>query len=149
MASERYVLVQDRRGGLWDTLLYLPTVIGLGSVSLMFWFQGNHPLAYVMLFLASFFLLQGAHRILGRLLLLPSAPVALDISRQRVALELRGGARVELVKDVRYFGDFAGKSFGLTGMDLNGVRKQFVVHRGQFPDDEMYKKISAALKVFS
>ena len=149
MASARCELVRDRRGGLWDALLYVPTVLGLGSAGLMFWYQGNQALAYLMVFLASFFLLQGAHRILGRLLLLPSAPVALDISKQRVALELRGGTRVELVKDVRYFADFAGKSFGLTGMDLNGARKQFVVHRGQFPDDEMFKKTAAALKVFS
>jgi len=149
MASERCELVSDRRGGMWDALLYIPTVVGLGSVALMFWFQGNHSLGYLMLFLASFFLMQGAHRILGRLLLLPSAPVALDISKQRVALDLRGGTRVELVKDVRYFADFAGKSFGLTGMDLNGARKQFVVHRGQFPDDAMFKKAAAALKIFS
>ena len=149
MASERCELVRDRRGGLWDALLYVPTVIGLASVAMMFWYQGNHPLAYLMLFLASFFLLQGTHRILGRLLLLSSAPVALDISKQRVVLELRGGTRVELVKDVRYFADFAGKSFGLTGMDLNGARKQFVVHRGQFQDNEMFKKTTAALKIFS
>lgn len=149
MASERCELVRDRRGGLWDALLYVPTVIGLGSVALMFWYQGNHSLGYLMLFLASFFLFQGVHRILGRLLLLPSAPIALDISKQRVALELRGGARVELVKDVRYFADYAGKSFGLTGMDLNGARKQFVVHRGQFQNDEVFKKTATALKVFS
>ena len=149
MASARCELVRDRRGGMWDALLYLPTVIGLGSAALMFWYQGNHPLGYLMSFLACFFLLQGAHRILGRLLLLPSAPVALNISKQSVALELRGGARVELVKDVRYFADYAGKSFGLTGMDLNGVRKQFVVHRGQFPDDEIFKKTATALKIFS
>ena len=149
MASGRCELVRVRRGGMWDALLYLPTVIGLGSVALMFWYQGNHALGYLMVFLASFFLLQGAHRILGRLLLLPSAPVALDISKQRVALELRSGTRVELVKDVRYFADFAGKSFGLTGMDLNGARKQYVVHRGQFSDDEMFRKTVAALKIFS
>ncbi len=149
MASERCELVRDRRGGLWDALLYVPTVIGLGSAALMFWYQGNHALGYLMSFLACFFLLQGAHRILGRLLLHPSAPVALDISKQRVALELRGGTRVELVKNVRYFADYAGKSFGLTGMDLNGARKQFVVHRGQFADDEMFKKTAAALKIFS
>ncbi len=149
MASERCELVSDRRGGLWDALLYVPTVIGLVSLALMFWYQGNHTPSYLMVFLASFFLLQGAHRILGRLLLLPSAPVALDISKQRVALELRSGARVELVKNVRYFADYAGKSFGLTGMDLNGARKQFVVHRGQFQDDEKFKKTAAALKLFS
>ena len=149
MASERCELVRDRRGGLWDALLYTPTVIGLGSAALMFWYQGNHPLGYLMSFLACFFLLQGAHRILGRLLLLPSAPISLDISKQRVALELRGGTRVELVKDVRYFADYAGKSFGLSGMDLNGARKQFVVHRGQFQDEAMFKKTAAALKVFT
>lgn len=149
MSSERCVLQPDRKGVVWDALLYLPTCAGLGVGSFIFWFQGNQSLGYLLLFLASFFAFQAIHRILGRMLLLPSAPIALEVSKQRVVVETRNGRRMELVKSVRYFPDFAGKSFGLAGMDLNGIRKQFVFHRGQFSDEDVFKKTAAALKVFA
>lgn len=142
-------LVPDRRGVAWDALLYLPTTVGLGVGAIIFWHQDNHNLAYLLFFLCCFFLFQGAHRILGRLMLLPASPVLIDVSKQRVLLQLRNSERVELVKDVRYFSDYADKSFGLTGMDLKGARKQYVFHRGQFHDDDLFKKINAALKTYS
>lgn len=149
MAAERWTLAPDRRGVVWDALLYAPTCLGLIIAAFSFWYKGNQSLSYLLLFLGCFFLFQGVHRILGRLMLLPSAPVAIDVSKQRVVVETRKGARTELVKNVRYFPDYAGKSFGLTGVDLNGARKQFVFHRGQFTEGEAFKKITSSLKVYA
>lgn len=148
MSSERRVLQPDRRGVLWDSLLYIPTCTGLGVGASIFWYQGNQSLSYLMLFLACFFLFQAINRILGRMLLLPTAPIALEVTKQRVVVEMRNGKRVELVNNVRYFPDFAGKSFGLTGLDMNGLSKQFVFHQGQFTKEEIFKKTAAELKVF-
>jgi hypothetical protein len=147
--SERYQLIQDKKGIAWDLLMYIPTVSGLGGFAFVFWYQPNHALAYLLFFLACFFFYQGLHRILGRLMLLPNAPVVLDVNKQRVLLELRNGNRVELIKNVRYFSDYAGKSFGLTGLDTSGVKRQYVFHKGQFNDQTEYQKLGGVLKVFA
>lgn len=147
--QERYTLVQDKRGMVWDLLMYVPTVAGLGVGAFIFWYKPNHALAYLLFFLACFFFYQGLNRVLGRLVLLPSAPVALDVSKRRVLLELRNGEKVELVKNVRYFTDYAGKSFGLSGMDAAGAKRQYVFHKGQFSDESDYQKLGSALKVFA
>lgn len=129
--------------------MYVPTVSGLGIGASMFWFGQNQGLAYLLFFLACFFFYQGVHRVLGRLMLLPNSPVMLDISKQRVLMKLRNGDTIELVKNLRYFADHAGKSFGLTGMDMTGVKRQYVFHKGQFASDEAYKNVGGALKIFS
>jgi hypothetical protein len=147
--SERYELSSDTQGVLWDLLMYVPTVAGLAVGASIFWYKPNHGLAYLLLFLACFFLYQGVHRILGRMILLPNAPVALDVSKQRVLLELRNGVKVELVKNLRYFNDYAGKSFALSGMDTSGAKRQFVFHRGQFADQSEFSKVGGTLKVFA
>ena len=147
--SERYQLVQDKKGITWDLLMYIPTVSGLGVGAFIFWYQPNHALAYLLFFLACFFFYQGLHRVLGRLMLLPNAPVALDVNKQRVLLELRNGNKVELIKNVRYFSDYAGKSFGLTGLDASGMKRQYVFHKGQFNDQTEYQKLGGVLKVFA
>lgn len=147
--SERYTLAQDRKGVSWDLLMYIPTVAGLGTGALMFWHQPNHALSYLLFFLACFFFYQGLHRILGRLMLLPKSPLVLDINKQRVLLELRNGEKVELIKKVRYFSDYAGKSFGLTGLDAAGVNRQYVFHRGQFSNQNDYQRVGGVLKVFA
>lgn len=144
-----FELSQDRKGVTWDVLMYVPTVVGLGIGALMFWYDKNQGLAYLLFFLACFFLFQGVHRILGRMLVLPQSPVSLDISRQRVSLTLRNGEVVELVKNVRYFSDHAGKSFGLTGMDMMGSKRQYVFHKGQFADVVAFGRVADALKVFA
>jgi len=146
--EERYTLVRDTRGIVWDLLMYVPTVAGLGIGASIFWYQPNRPLAYLLFFLACFFFYQGVHRVLGRLVLLPNAPVALDVSKRRVQLELRNGEKVELVKNVRYFSDTAGKSFALSGMDAAGARRQYVFHKGQFTDEGDYQKLGSVLRVF-
>lgn len=147
--SERYQLSSDSQGVMWDLLMYVPTVTGLAVGAFIFWYKPNHGLAYLLLFLACFFLYQGVHRIMGRLVLLPNAPVVLDVSKQRVLLELRNGKRIELVKNLRYFSDYAGKSFALTGMDTSGAKRQFVFHKGQFADQNDYNKLGGTLKVFA
>ncbi len=143
--AETFVLEKDRRGVLWDAAMYVPTVGGLSGVSFMFWFDGDKGLSYLLFFLACFFFYQGLHRILQRLLLLPSSPVELSVSKQRILLKTRGGESTELVKDLRYFTDYAGKSFALSGMDMAGAKRQYVFHRGQFADSVIYKKVTASL----
>ncbi len=134
---------------VWDLLLYVPTVIALFSIGMKLWFSPNQTWAYVLLFMATFFFLVGANRILGsRLLLLSSSPVSLEASRQQVVVELKNGERVALVKDVRYYPDYAGKSFGLSGMDPSGKRRQFVFHRGQFSDPKQFEDLRSMLSVY-
>lgn len=147
--SENYRIGQDKKGTLWDLLMYIPIVSGLGGLGLMAWYQSNQAMAYLCYFLGCFFLYQGVHRILGRLTLLPTAPIAMDVSKHGVLLALKNGARIELIKNVRYFSDHAGRSFGLTGMDGAGAKRQYVFHKGQFTSDAEFTRIGSALKVFA
>lgn len=147
--SNHYALQSDTRGMWWDILLYLPTVIGLAVAGALSWHNGNQSMAYVLLFLTFFFLYQGIHRLSGRLMFLGTSPVYLEVSKQSVQIGLKNQERVELVKDVRYFSDYAGKSFGLTGMDLQGKKRQYVFHKGQFCSVEDFDKIGTFLKVFA
>ena len=146
---ENYELTQDRKGVTWDALMYIPTVVGLGTFATMFWYEQNQNLAYLLFFLSCFFFYQGVHRVLGRLMILPTSPVALDVSKQGVSLKMRNGDTIELVKDVRYFSDTAGKSFGLTGMDMSGAKRQYVFHKGQFVGEGAFGDVGKALKVFA
>lgn len=147
--SESFELMQDRKGVTWDALMYVPTVLGLGTGAVMFWYDQNQNLSYLLFFLSCFFFYQGVHRVLGRLMMLPQSPVSLDVSKQRVSMMLKNGETIELVKNLRYYSDHAGKSFGLTGMDMMGAKRQYVFHRGQFVDGASYGKISDVLKVFA
>lgn len=147
--SARYTLIQDHKGMIWDLLLYVPTVVVLGLLALKLWYGTDQQWAYVLFFLASFFFIAGANRILKtRLMLLPTAPTVLDISKQRVALQLRNGERIDLVKELRYYPDASGRSFGLSGLDVLGKRLQFIFHRGQFADEASYKNATTALSVY-
>jgi hypothetical protein len=146
---ENYRLAPDKRGAMWDTLLYLPVVLLLASYAAKTWFGGDQTLAYILVFLASFMFLIGANRILGtRLMLLPASPRALELAKKSVAVVVKGGERVELVKDLRYYPDYAGKSFGLVGMDLAGKKRQFVFHRGQFEQENDFKDLRSHLAVY-
>jgi hypothetical protein len=143
----RFELKQDRRGMMWDLLLYVPTVTALLSMAAKFWFGDDANLAYLLTFLGSFFFIAGANRVLKtRLMLLPSAPVAIEISSQAVILVLRSGKRIELLKDLRYYSDYAGRSFGLGGLDGSGQRLQFIFHKGQFPSEQDYQSAQNALR---
>lgn len=147
--SEIFELSPDRKGVTWDALMYIPTVLGLGIGAMMFWYDNNQGLAYLLFFLTCFFFYQGLHRVLGRMMVLPQSPVSLDVSRQRVLLAMRNGDVVELIKSVRYFSDHAGKSFGLTGMDVMGGKRQYVFHKGQFAEEAAFGRVRDALKAFS
>jgi len=134
---------------LWDSLLYIPTVIALFSIGLKLWFSPNQSWAYVLFFMASFFFLIGANRILSsRLMMLPSSPISLEAGKQQITLTLRSGNSVNLMKEVRFFPDYAGKSFGLSGIDVSGKRQQFVFHRGQFAHESEYTALCATLNVY-
>lgn len=146
--SDNYQLQSDTKGMWWDIMLYLPTVCGLGIGGAITWNSGSQGMAYVLLFLTFFFLYQGIHRLSGRLMFLGTSPVFLEVSKSAVKIGLKNQERVELVKDLRYFSDYAGKSFGLTGMDLQGAKRQYVFHKGQFVSEQEFKKIGTFLKVF-
>lgn len=129
--------------------MYVPTVTGLGVGAAMFWHDQNQGLTYLLFFLACFFFYQGLHRVLGRLMLLPGSAVGLDVSKQQVMVKHRKGDTIALVKDLRYFSDYAGKSFGLTGMDMSGAKRQYVFHKGQFADNAAFERAGAVLKIFA
>lgn len=149
MAKSDYKLTPDSRGAAWDALLYLPVVVLLGAYSLVLWYQNNQMFAYLLMFLACFMGFIGGNRILsGRLMLLPSAPIALSVSKQHVTIGLRNNEQVSLAKEVRFFSDYAGKSFGLTGVDMSGKKRQYVFHRGQFESQAIYDDALASLRVY-
>jgi len=140
------VLVPDRQGALWDLLLYVPTVVALASIAARLWYVDEHVSAYVLAFLASFFLLVGANRILKtRLMLLPSAPVRLDVGAGTLSVVTRDGTSIDLVKNQKVYADLAGRSFGISGLDGRGQRLQYVFHRAQFADDASYAAVQAAI----
>ncbi len=144
-----YELQQDRRGVIWDLLLYVPTVLALFSIATKLWFGPNQSWSYLLVFLGTFFLLVGANRILKtRLLLLPTAPVAVGISKGQLSIRLRGGKTVDLVKEVRFYSEVGGKTFAITGLDLSGQKQQYVFHLGQFQDEAAYKSAKAYLEVY-
>ena len=147
MGDARFDLSQDRKGMMWDLLLYIPTVVALLSMAAKFWYGDDVNLAYLLVFLASFFCIAGANRVLNtRLMILPSAPVAIEIDKTLPRLVLRNGKFVELVKDLKFYSDYAGRTFGLTGMNNSGQRLQFVFHKGQFSNAQDYQKIQDKLR---
>ena len=151
MAKEgSYELLPDKRGAAWDLVMYVPVVVILVSMALQLWYGGTYKnFAYVLIFAASFISFIGANRVLAsRLIVLPGAPRSLELGKRSVGVILKSGERVELVKELRYFPDYAGKSFGLTGMDLSGRKRQFVFHKGQFGDDAGFKDIRSRLAVY-
>lgn len=134
---------------VWDLLLYVPVVVVLFSLGLQLWYGSGSSWSYLLVFLATLFFLIGANRILKtRLMVLPSAPVALEIERESVAVQLRGGSRLVLVKDLRFFSEIGGKTFALTGMDMGGAKHQFIFHAGQFPSDGDFKDARSRLEVY-
>lgn len=147
MSDTRFSLVRDRKGMMWDLMLYVPTVIALLSMAVKFWYGGDVSLAYLFSFLASFFFIAGANRILKtRLMLLPMAPIAIEIGEQATRIIMHNGERVELVKDLRIYADYSGRSFGLAGLDKLDRRLQFVFHKGQFSNIKEYQAIQEKLR---
>ena len=144
-----YRLVPDRKGVVWDLLLYIPTVVILALIALKLWYGTNPEWAYILFFMASFFFIAGANRILKtRLMVVASAPTALDIGTDRVRIALRNGEQIDLVKDLRYYADTQGKSFALTGTDVLDQRRQYIFHRGNFVKEADFAEITGRLKVY-
>jgi len=150
MASvNEFNLVEDRKGLIWDLVLYIPTIIALLVLASKYWFAGDENITYLLVFLTTFIFLIAFNRIFKtRLMMLPTSPISFSVSKKGVSIALKNGISVELVKDVRFFTDVAGKSFGLAGIDLEGVKKQFVFHKGQFVDDEQFDGSKARLRAF-
>lgn len=148
--GENYELLPDKRGATWDLVMYVPVVVILVSLALQLWYGGTYKnFAYILIFAASFIFFIGANRVLAsRLIMLPGAPRSLELGKKSVAVVLNAGERVELVKELRYFPDYAGKSFGLTGVDLAGRKRQFVFHKGQFGGEAEFKDICSHLAVY-
>jgi hypothetical protein len=143
----QFDLVQDRKGVVWDLLLYIPTVVALASISASFWYRDEQNIGYLVFFLTCFFFIAGFNRIFKtRLMLLPSAPISLKVGEQSVGLLQRSGAQVDLVKNFRYYSDYAGMSFGISGLDGTGKQLQFVFHRGQFATVDQYDSVQAIFK---
>jgi hypothetical protein len=140
-------LVQDRKGMVWDLLLYIPTVVALASISASFWYGEDHNMGYLFFFLTCFFFIAGFNRIFKtRLMLLPSSPTGLKVAEQSLGLLQRNGIQVDLVKNLRYYPDYAGKSFGISGLDGAGKQLQFVFHKGQFATLAQYNSVQDQLK---
>ncbi|MBF0282102.1 MAG: hypothetical protein HQM07_06000 [Zetaproteobacteria bacterium] len=127
----------DTTGVMWDLILYVPTVGFLLLWGMKFWYGADDQawMGYGLMFLGFFFLMVGGNRVLGRLLILPSSPVSIDVNRERIQMELKNGASVALVKGIRFFSDYAGKSFALTGTDQKGAERKYIFHRKQFDED--------------
>src|SRR5450755_4213876 len=136
----RYTLCRDIQGMYWDALLYVPTVSALSIFALSTWYDNKTSVAYLLGFLACFFLFTGANRILTtRLMWLPSAPVAIETRANAADLILKNGDVVKLQRDLKLFRDRSGRSFGLTGLNEQGKRLQFIFHRGQFGLDRDFQ----------
>lgn len=134
----------------WDLALYVPTVIFLFSYAAKLWYTGNQTWTYVLIFAGSYFLIAGANRILKvRMMVLPASPISIDASKQRILLELRNGEKIELAKKVRYYADYVGKSFAISGMDLSGKQQQHVFSRGQFSSESEFTEMKEFLRIFA
>jgi len=128
-------LQPDKSGIIWDLVLYVPTVLFLLLWGLKVWYGTDDQwMGQGLMFLGFFFLMVGGSRIFRRLLLLPTAPTALDIRKEQITMRLKNGKRRLLMRDLRFFADKAGKSFGLTGTDELGAKQQYVFHKGQFKE---------------
>ena len=144
-----YSLVQDKKGAIWDLLLYIPTITVLILIASQLWYSGNQTFTYLLVFMTTVVFFIAFNRIgKTRLMVLPSAPIAFSVSKKGVNLTLKSGKTIDLVKDLRFFADVAGKSIGLVGVDLSGSKHQFVFHKGQFSDTTDFDGSKAQLRMF-
>ena len=144
-----YSLVQDKKGAIWDLLLYVPTIAVLILIATQLWFSGNQTFTYLLVFMTTIVFFIAFNRIAKtRLMVLPTAPIAFAVSKKGVILTLKNGTKIDLVKDLRFFADVAGKSIALVGVDLGGAKHQFVFHKGQFSDHTDFDGSKAQLKMF-
>jgi hypothetical protein len=144
---KQFNLVVDRKGVVWDLLLYVPTVVALGSIATGFWYSDDQSMGYLFYFMTCFFLIAGVNRIFKtRLMLFPSAPISIGVDEQRMVLGQKNGEQVNLIKNIKYYSDYSGKSFGLSGLDGKGKQLQFVFHKGQFATSDEFDQAQLILK---
>lgn len=147
MGAVQFDLVPDKNGMIWDLLLYVPTVAALASISASLWYGNDHNTSYLLFFLACFFFIVGFNRVFDtRLMMLPKSPQQLILEGQTLILVQKDGNRVSLIKNLKYFHDYAGKSFGISGLDGTGKQLQYVFHKGQFGSVEKFELAQAAFK---
>ncbi len=127
----------DKTGMIWDLVLYVPTVGFLLLIGMRYWYAGDEQvMGETLMFLGFFFFIVAVNRISRRLMWLGSSPVTLNITKEHVSMRLKNGNKRLLMRDIRFFADKAGKSFGLTGVDEHGAKQQYVFHKGQFLGDD-------------
>lgn len=143
----QFELVADCKGVIWDLLLYIPTVIALASIATSFWYSDDHNMGYLFFFLTCFFFIAGVNRIFKtRLMLFPTSATMLLVKDQTIELSQKNGERLNLMKNVKYYSDYAGKSFGISGIDGAGKQLQFVFLKGQFAAVEQFESAKEALR---
>ena len=148
-ATHKYTLQQDRRGMIWDLLLYVPTVGALFGIGAKLWYSPSQDWAYLLFFMGSYFLFVAVNRVLKtRLMALPSAPVAIELAKECVRVSLRSGSTADLVKNVKFFSEIGGKTFAITGLDLTGKQQQHIFHVGQFADVSAYNDAKSRLAIY-
>ncbi len=145
--SVQYDLIADRKGMWWDLLLYVPTVIALASIAASLWYSDEHNASYLFFFMTCFFSIAGFNRIFNtRLMLLPSSPVGFSVGEKSLVILQKNGNKVNLARNLKYFPDYAGKSFGVSGQDGVGKQLQYVFHKGQFATPEQFNSATESLK---
>jgi len=146
---ESFTLQPDKKGAVWDAVLYIPVIALLVGMALQFWYGQYQYVSYILVFSASYIALIGINRVFkSRLMMGSDSPKWLELSKKNVVIATNAGEKVELVSELRYFPDYAGKSFGLAGLDMSGKKRQFVFHRGQFAQESEFKDIRSRLAVF-
>ena len=104
-------------------------------------------MGYLFYFLTCFFIFAGVNRVFKtRLMLFPTAPVSFSVVDQGIVLEQKNGQQVNLIKNVKYYSDYSGKSFGISGLDGSGKQLQFVFHKGQFKLGDRFDSAQILLK---
>lgn len=145
--TKQFVLVPDSKGMIWDLILYIPTIIALASISASLWYSNEHTTSYVFFFLTCFFLIAGYKRVFDtRLMLFASSPMRLDVGDEGLTVIRKEGNQVALLTTLKYFPDYAGKSFAISGMDDIGKQHQYILHRGRFESPDMFKSAQEAIK---
>ncbi len=143
----QFDLVPDVKGMWWDLLLYVPTVIALASISASLWYGGDHNTSYLFFFLTCFFSIAGFNRIFNtRLMLLPSSPVRFVVGKNNLLVVQKNASQVNLVKNLKFFPDYAGKTFGFSGINAAGKQMQYVFHKGQFASIDKFESAKVSLK---
>lgn len=139
-------LVPDKKGVVWDLMLYIPTVVALASISISLWYGNDQNTAYLFFFLTSFFFIAGFNRIFTRLLLFPSSPVRLELGENSLSMQQKNNTNIALIKNQKFYSDYAGKSFAVSGLDGQGKQLQFVFHKGQFASSDEFDSALSKFK---